>query len=231
MPRNITVYISDEIDQKMKQFGEVNWSEIARQGIEQYMDKRVVEAAIKDRVPDNVFNEFRFYLESLQNYMNNAYTYSIASLHNDFNVGVTPREKRQFQELFNHLVEDYRELCRSFDLFQQKRKIDQFQPIFIKLMRIVERHSTMVREFAELVKEKIEKIELLDKTPSSRAPHEYLDENYAIFREKYNSLIMSYVKFVFVTKDLHQQHIEDYKSYQLLAPRLVGFRLSTKKVE
>ena len=229
MPRNITVYISDELDQKMKQFGEVNWSEIARQGIERYMDKRVVEVAIKDQVPDNIFNEFRFYLESLQNYMNSAYTYSIANLHNDFNVGVTPREKRQFQELFNHLVEDYSELCRSFDLFQQKRKIDQFQPIFIKLMRIVDKHSTMVKEFAELVKEKINKIELLGQTPSSRPPHEYRDEIYANFREKYNNLIMNFVKFVFVTKDLHHQHIEDYRTYQLLAPRLVGFRLSAEK--
>jgi len=38
MARNITLYITDELDEKMKHFGEVNWSEIARQGIINYME-------------------------------------------------------------------------------------------------------------------------------------------------------------------------------------------------
>ena len=229
MPRNITVYISDELDHKMKQFGEVNWSEIARQGIERYIEGRVTEVVIKNKVRKDVFNEFRFYLEALRQYMASNYTYSIASMHNDFNVDVSLREKRQFLEIFNHLVEDYSELCRSFDLFAQKRNIDEFKPVFIKLMRVIDRHSTMVREFALLVKEKIDKIDLIGQRPRSRAHYEYLDETYANFREKYNSLIMSFVKFVFVTKDLHGQHIDDHRVYELLAPRLVDFRLSAEK--
>jgi len=228
MPRNITVYISDELDQKMKEFGEVNWSEIARQGIERYIEGRVTEVDIKNRVPDNVLNEFRFYLESLQSHMNEAYSYSIANIHNDFNIGVREREKRQFFEIFGHLVEDYSELRRSFDLFEQKRNIDEFKPIFVKLMRVIERHSAVVRDFALLVKEKIDKVELIGQRPRSRGPNEYLDETYANFREKYNNLVMSFVKFVWITKDLHEQSIDDYRVYQLLAPRLVDFRLSAE---
>ena len=40
MPRNITVYISDELTDRMKKRTEVNWSEIARQGIENYLTGR-----------------------------------------------------------------------------------------------------------------------------------------------------------------------------------------------
>lgn len=229
MPRNITVYISDELDQKMKQFGEVNWSEIARQGIERYMDKRVVEVAEKNKVPNDILNEFRFYLESLKEYMNSAYTYSIASMHNAFNIGVTSREKRQFFEIFNHLVEDYSELCRSFELFEHRKHINEFGSVFSKLMRIFDKYSTMVRDFALLVKEKTDRVELIGQRPRSRAPNEYLDETYANFREKYNNLIMNFVKFVCVTRNLHKQRIGDHRVYQLLAPRLVDFRLSEKE--
>lgn len=41
MPRNITVYISDEIDDRMKKVPEVNWSEVCRQGIVNYLEKRL----------------------------------------------------------------------------------------------------------------------------------------------------------------------------------------------
>lgn len=230
MPRNVTVYISDELDRQMKEFGEVNWSEIARQGIERYIEGRVVEIAEKGKVPDEVLKEFRFYLESLRNCMNSAYTYSIVNLHNDFNVGVTSREKRQFFDIFNHVAEDYSELCRSFDLFEHTKNINEFKPVFIKLIRIFDRYSTMVRDFAMLVKEKTNKAEPISQR-GSRPPNEYLSEQYDNFREKYNNLIMSFVKFVSVTRDLHEQNIEDYRVYQLLAPRLVDFRLSrTEKI-
>ena len=231
MPRNITVYISDELDQKMKEFGEVNWSEIARQGIERYMDKRVVEVAIKNKVPDNIINEFRFYLESLGEFMKTGYSHSIANMHNSFNIGVTQREKTQYFEIFNHLVEDYSELCKSFELFEHRKDIKEFKPVFLKLMRIFDKYSTMVRDFALLVKEKTDKIELIGESPRSRAPNEYLDETYANFREKYNNFIMNFVKFVFLTRNLHQQNISDHRVYQLLAPRLVDFRLSAERKE
>ena len=229
MPRNISVYISDELDQKMKEFGEVNWSEIARQGIQDYIEGREVEVTIKNKVPDEILNEFRFYLESLRNIMDSAYTYSIVSLHNDFNVGVTPREKRQFSEIFRHLAQDYSELWRSYELFAQRKPIHEFKPVFEKLMRVIERYSTMVRDFVSLVKEKIDTIEFIGQRPRSRGPNEYLDETYAKFREKYNGFIMSFVKFVSITRDLHEQSIDDHKIYRLLAPRLVDFRLSARK--
>ena len=41
MPRNITVYISNELDEKMKKIPEVNWSEVCREGIESYLEKRL----------------------------------------------------------------------------------------------------------------------------------------------------------------------------------------------
>ena len=49
------------------------------------------------------------------------------------------------------------------------------------------------------------------------------------FREKYNNLIMSFVKFFFVTRDLNKHRIDDHRVYQLLAPRLVNFRLSVEE--
>lgn len=229
MPRNISVYISDELDQKMKEFGEVNWSEIARQGIQDYIEGREVEVTIKNKVPDEILNEFRFYLESLRNHMDDAYRYSIVQMHNDFNVGVTPREKRQFREIFHHLAEDFSELWRSYELFEQRKPIHEFKPVFEKLMRVIDRYSTMVRDFVSLVKEKADTIELISRTPRSRGPNEYLDEAYAEFRVKYNSLIMSFVKFVSTTRDLHEHSIDDHKIYRLLAPRLVDFRLSAKE--
>ena len=213
----------------MEEFGEVNWSEIARHGIERYIEGRVTEVAIKNKVPDNVVNEFRYYLDSLQQHMSYNYTYSIVYMHNDFNIGVTPREKRQFREIFADLVEDYSELRKSFGLFLQRKNIDEFEPVFIKLMRVIKRYSKMVRDFALLVKEKSKEVELIRQRPSSRASNEYLDETYANFREKYNNLIMSFVKYVSVTRDLHEQQIDDYNIYELLAPRLVDFRLSAEK--
>lgn len=229
MPRNITVYISDELDQKMKEFGEVNWSEIARQGIERYIEGRVTEVAIKNRVPDDVVNEFRYYLETLEKFMQRNYIYSIALMHNNFNIGVTPREKRQFFEIFDHLVEDYSELHRSFELFEKRKNIDEFKPIVTKLARIINRYSTMVRDFASLVKEKRYIVEPIDQRPRSRASSEYLDKTYADFRGRYNDLVMSFVRFVSVTRNLHKHRIDDHKVYDLLAPRLVDFRLSGEK--
>ena len=41
MPRNITVYISDDLDERMKKVPEVNWSEVCRRGIEGYLEKRI----------------------------------------------------------------------------------------------------------------------------------------------------------------------------------------------
>jgi hypothetical protein len=231
MPRNITVYISDELDDKMKGFGEVNWSEIARQGIVNYMERRKVEVVEKNRIPDDVMKELRYYANSLQHYMDSSYMYSILYIHNDFNIGTTPREKSQFFEIFKHLIEDYSELCRSLDLFENQRNIDGFKPIFIKLLRIFDRYSTMVRDFSSLVKEKASSVQPICQRPQSRARNEFLDETYADFREKYNAVIMSFVRFAFLTQELHQQQniLDDYRVYQLLAPRLVDFWLSEKK--
>ncbi len=231
MPRNVTVYISDELDEKMKLFGEVNWSEIARQGIETYIERRKVEVVEKNKVPDDVMKELRYYVNSLQHLMDSSYMYSILNMHNDFNIGTTPREKSQFFEIFRHLIEDYSELCRSLDLFESQRNTDGFQPIFTKLLRIFDRYSTMVRDFSSLVKEKASSVEPTSQRPRSRAPNEYLDETYANFREKYNAVIMSFVRFAFLTRELHQQQniIDDHRVYQLLAPRLVDFWLSETK--
>ena len=229
MGKNITVYISDVLALKMEEFEEVNWSEIARQGIERYVGGRVTEVTIKNQVPDNVLNEFRFYLESLKLYMNNSYVYSIANMHSSFDLGVTAREHRQFQEIFDNIREDYSDLDEDFKLFKQKRRIDEFESIFLKLMRVVRRYSKMVIDFAFLVKEKIDTIKPIAGS-QSRAPHEYLDQTYANFRERYNNLVTDFVKFVFVTRgSLHKQLINEYEVYQLLAPRLVDFRLSTEK--
>lgn len=229
MPRNITVYISDELDQRMKEFGEVNWSEIARRGIERYMEKRVEEVAIKNKVPYDVVNEIGFYLDAFYNFTKRNYMYSIALMHNNFNIGVTPREKRQFFEIFDHLVEDYSELQRSFTPFHNRRNADDFNPIVKKFIRIIDRYSTMVRDFASLVKEKTYMVEPFDQRPRSRASSEYLDKTYADFRGRYNALVMSFVRFVSVTRNLHEHRIDDHKVYDLLAPRLVDFRLSGEK--
>jgi len=229
MPRNITIYISDELDEKMKQFGEVNWSEIARQGIERYMERREIEVVTKGKVADYIFNEFRFYLETMGQYMQDNYTYSIAYMQDDFNVGIKQREKQQFHELFRNLQEDYAELCRVFDQFSQTKNIDEFKPIFVKFMRIIDRHSQMITNFAMVVKENTSKIDTILRANRSRSPIEYFDETYEVFREKYNDLIMNFVKYASVTKDLHGENIADYTVYRLLAPRLVSFRLSGEK--
>jgi hypothetical protein len=228
MPRNITIYISDELDEKMKQFGEVNWSEIARQGIERYMERREIEVVTKGKVPDNIFNQLRFYFETIGEYMQDNYTYSIVALQNDFNVGVKQREKQQFHELFRNLQQDYYELHSTFGQFSQTKNVDDFKSIFARLLRIIERHSQMIRNFAMIVKENTRDIEP-NLRAGSRSPIEYFDETYETFREKYNDLIMNFVKYASVTKDLHREKIPDHTVYQLLAPKLVNFRLSGEK--
>lgn len=40
MPKSISIYIPDELIEKMDEFPEVNWSEIARQAIENYISRR-----------------------------------------------------------------------------------------------------------------------------------------------------------------------------------------------
>lgn len=40
MPKNITIYIDDELLEEMKIFPEVNWSKVCRQGIKAYMGGR-----------------------------------------------------------------------------------------------------------------------------------------------------------------------------------------------
>jgi hypothetical protein len=229
MPRNVTVYISDELDEKMKHFGEVNWSEIARQGIERYMERRDVEVITKDKVPDYILREFCFYLETMGQYMQDNYTYSIVYIQDDFVVGITQREKQQFHELFRNLQEDYAELSRVFGQFSQTKNIDEFKPIFIKLMRIIDRYSQMITNFVIIVKENTSKVEPTLRAKGSRSPIEYFDETYEKFREKYNDLVMSFVKYASVTKNLHEQNIADHTVYRLLAPSLVSFRLSREK--
>ena len=225
MPRNITVYISDELDQRMKEFGEVNWSEIARQGIAAYIEGRVKEVAIKNKVPDTVINEFDFYLTSLRDLMSSDYRYSIWSIQNDFNIDVTPREKKQFSEIFHLLSAEYSRLLNSFDLYKRRKDIPEFDSFIATLIGMFQRYSNMVRNFAELAKEKTANVDAIGQ-PRSHIPNQYLDETYASFRARYNLLVMSFAKFVYVTKDLHKQHISDHRVYELLVPRLVGFRLS-----
>lgn len=229
MPRNVTLYISDELDEKMKQFGEVNWSEIARQSIINYIEGRVAEAIVKNEVPENVLKEFWYYVESLRQFMGNNDVYSIAYMHNDFNIDVTQREKTQFREIFRTVQEDYAELRRSLELFEKKNTMTEFKPVFIRLLRLFGRYSTMVTDFALLVKEKTKKIELIAQTPGSRAQSEYLDETYSAFRERYNDLVLGFVRFTFITKNFHEQNLDDYYVFRLLAPRLVDFRLSASK--
>lgn len=52
MPRNITVYISDDLDERMKSHQEVNWSEVCREGIENYLSSRVETEDVKKRLTD-----------------------------------------------------------------------------------------------------------------------------------------------------------------------------------
>jgi hypothetical protein len=40
MPKNVTIYIPDEIAEKMENFPEVNWSEICRKAVIDYIDTR-----------------------------------------------------------------------------------------------------------------------------------------------------------------------------------------------
>jgi hypothetical protein len=40
MPKSISVYVPDDLVEKMDKLPEVNWSEIARQSIEEYIEKR-----------------------------------------------------------------------------------------------------------------------------------------------------------------------------------------------
>ena len=40
MPKNVTIYLSDEIAGKMEKYKEVNWSEICRKAVFDYIDTR-----------------------------------------------------------------------------------------------------------------------------------------------------------------------------------------------
>jgi len=40
MPKNVTIYIPDEIAEKMAQYPEVNWSEVCRRAITEYVNLR-----------------------------------------------------------------------------------------------------------------------------------------------------------------------------------------------
>jgi predicted nucleic acid-binding protein len=40
MPKNVTIYIPDQIAEKMEKFPEVNWSEICRKAVIDYIDTR-----------------------------------------------------------------------------------------------------------------------------------------------------------------------------------------------
>ena len=40
MPKNVTIYLSDEIAGKMEKYPEVNWSEICRKAVVEYIDTR-----------------------------------------------------------------------------------------------------------------------------------------------------------------------------------------------
>ncbi len=40
MPKNVTIYLSNEIAEKMEKYPEVNWSEICRKAVVEYIDTR-----------------------------------------------------------------------------------------------------------------------------------------------------------------------------------------------
>lgn len=42
MTKKTTVVLSDELEEKMKKYPEVNWSEVARNAIESYVTTRVI---------------------------------------------------------------------------------------------------------------------------------------------------------------------------------------------
>jgi len=184
---------------------------------------------VKNEVPENVLKEFWYYVESLGQFMGDNYMYSIAYMHNDFHIDVTPRETTQFRENFRTVQEDYAELRKSLELFEKKNTITEFKPVFIRLLRLFGRYSTMVTDFAMLVKEKTKKIEPIAQTPGSRAQTEYLDQTYSAFRERYNDLVFGFIKFTFITRNFHEQNLDDYHVFRLLAPRLIDFRLSASK--
>ena len=46
MPKNLTLSIPDELANKMDKFGEVNWSAVAREGIEVYVKRRSDPAVV-----------------------------------------------------------------------------------------------------------------------------------------------------------------------------------------
>ena len=40
MPKNVTIYISDEVAEEMAKYPEVNWSHVCREAIINYLKKR-----------------------------------------------------------------------------------------------------------------------------------------------------------------------------------------------
>jgi Arc/MetJ-type ribon-helix-helix transcriptional regulator len=50
MPTNVTVYIGEDLHQEMSEHPEVNWSEVCRKGVRDYLSKRTDEVQIMEKV-------------------------------------------------------------------------------------------------------------------------------------------------------------------------------------
>lgn len=230
MGKNITIYVTDELLEKMNRFEEVNWSEIARKGIENYVDGRKKEVVTINRVPQTVVDEFRYFLDSFGKYTQGVYTYSILSIYQSFPAKITKRERAQFQDLFNTLRSDFHELVKHFHAFEKKKEIDSFNPLVDSLVRIVERYSKYVRSFASIVKETAKYLEAkIGESMDRKGAIEYPDTTYWIFREMYNYFIMALDRFLKATVSYHGRPIADWRVIDMLAPRLVQFRLYTEE--
>lgn len=67
MPKSISIYIPDELVRKMEQFSEVNWSEIGRHAIEDYIlgRRRYKEMGLE---LENYIKEFKFLTHRFENF-------------------------------------------------------------------------------------------------------------------------------------------------------------------
>ncbi len=73
MPKNISIYIPDELLKRMNKFQEVNWSEIARDAIVDYLDGRIrIDERLRES--DQYLNELRMirnqFMHNLDNFEN-----------------------------------------------------------------------------------------------------------------------------------------------------------------
>lgn len=227
MGKNITVYIQDELLSKMEPFEEVNWSEIARKGIENYLKSR----GQVTRIPNTVVEEFQYLFDFLSKFLQSGYRYSLITIYNDFPADISSREREMYSERFTNLIVDTNNLQRQFMDFRDNNTIDNFKAIVISFIKLVERHSKCVRDFVTVVRDETSRVNVEGVKSTGRTQFEFLDIDYSIFREKYNRFIMDWNRFIQMTKLYHNTKISDHiLTSVLLAPRIFKLRISSKKV-